>query len=55
MLSVKADGNLVKLEVTGRPTHVTARHLADDPARRFFTNHPAMTMPAPVTLPVLWQ
>jgi hypothetical protein len=55
LLSVKVDGNLVKLEVTGHPTRVTARDLSDDPSRRFFKNHPAVAMPSPVTVPVDWR
>ena len=55
VLSVKVDGNQVKLEVTGHPTRVTARDLSDDPSRRFFKHHPDVTMPSPVTLPVEWR
>ena len=55
LLSVKADGNEVKLEVTGHPTRVTARDLSDDPSRRLFKNYPAVAMPSPVTLPVDWR
>jgi hypothetical protein len=55
LLSARVDGNLVQLEVTGHPTRVTARNLADDPSRRFFKHYPAMTMPSPVTLPVEWR
>jgi hypothetical protein len=54
VVSAKADGNIVELKVTGRPTRVTASNLSDDPARRFFKNHPAVMMPAPVSLPVNW-
>jgi hypothetical protein len=53
--SVKVDGSLVKLEVTGHPAKVTARSLSDDSTRRFFRNYPAVTMPSPVTLPVDWR
>ena len=55
LLSVKADGNEVKLEVTGHPRRVTARELSDDPSRRLFKNHPAVTMPSPMTLAVEWR
>jgi hypothetical protein len=55
VLSVQGDGNLVKLYVTGHPARVTARDVSDDPARRFFKNHSAVTMPSPVTLPVVWR
>jgi hypothetical protein len=52
--SVKVDGNLVELTVNGRPGAVTVSGLADDPTRRLFKNHPAVTMPEPVTLAVRW-
>jgi hypothetical protein len=55
LVSLKVDGNQVKLEVTGHPTRVTARDLSDDPGRRYFKNHPSVTMPLPVTLPVEWR
>ena len=55
VMSITVDGNLVNLQVTDRPTQVTVRGLADDPARRFFKGHAAVTMPSPVTLPVAWR
>jgi hypothetical protein len=48
----RVDGNLVKLNVSGHPTNVTVRNLADDPARRFFKNHPRSIMADPVAVPV---
>ena len=44
LVSAKVDGNLVKLDVTGRATAVTVRNLADDSARRLFKNHSAAMM-----------
>ncbi len=55
LVSAQVDGNLVKLKVSGRPTSVTARNLADDPTRRFFKNHPPVVMTNPVTVPVEWS
>lgn len=55
VLSAKLDGNLVKLEVTGHPARVTAGDLSDDPSRRLFKKHPAITMPSPVTVMVDWR
>jgi len=55
VVSAKVDGNLVQLEVAGRPTRVTVSGLADDPGRRLFKKPPAVTMPASVTLPVRWR
>jgi hypothetical protein len=54
LLSARVDGNLVKVEVSGRPATVTVRNLADDPARRFFKNHPPVVMTGPATVSVLW-
>ncbi len=44
VLEASVDGNLVILKVKGRPTKVTVRGLSDDPSRRFFKKHPAVTM-----------
>lgn len=44
ILSAEVDGNLVTLRIEGRPTSVTVANLSDDPARRFFKNHPAVRM-----------
>jgi len=54
VISAKVDGNLVKLQVTGRPTTLNVRNLADDPTRRLFKNHPQAVMPKPVSLRVGW-
>jgi hypothetical protein len=54
VISAKLDGNLVKLQVTGRPTTVIVRNLTDDPARRFFTKHPLTVMPKPANVQVRW-
>jgi hypothetical protein len=54
VVAAKSDGNIVQLEVAGRPSRVTVSDLADDPGRRLFKNHPAVKMPAPVSLPIRW-
>ena len=54
LLAAKADGNLVKLTVEGRPSEVTARNLADDPARRLFKGYPAAVMTTDETAAVKW-
>ena len=51
--SANVDGNLVKLEVTGHPRHVTVQGLCDDPSRRLFKDYPAVTMPSPTTVRVI--
>lgn len=53
-VSAQVDGNLVHLKVEGRPRTVTARNLADDPARRFFKHHPPVVMPRPAPVAVDW-
>ncbi len=55
VLAATVDGNVVALRVNGQPESVTVEGLSDDPRRRLFRNHPAVTMPAPVTLPVRWS
>jgi hypothetical protein len=54
VLSARVDGNLVKLQVQGRPSKVTVRNLADDPTRRFFKNHPAAIMQTEKAVSVRW-
>ncbi len=54
-VAAEVDGNVVKLEVEGRPTKVTVRNLSDDPARRFFKDHPAVAMAGEATVCVAWD
>lgn len=54
LLSARADGNMVRLNVEGRPMKVTARNLTDDPSRRFFKNYPAAAMAGEATAAVEW-
>ncbi len=54
-LSARLDGNLVTLDVTGQPTTVTVRNLTDDPARRFFKNHPPVAMTNMATVSISWS
>lgn len=42
VVSAETDGNIVRLQVDGRPGRITVRNVADDPARRFFKNYPAV-------------
>lgn len=55
VLSASCDGNLVFLKVEGRPTRVSVRNISDDPARRFFKNHPPVTMKSERTVAVRWE
>jgi len=55
LLSAQADGNLVKLEVSGHPRKITVRNLPDDPSRRLFAGYPAVAMKGEESLPVNWQ
>ncbi|MCC6445028.1 MAG: N-acyl-D-glucosamine 2-epimerase [Armatimonadetes bacterium] len=54
IVRAEPDGNRVALTVEGHPSKITARDLADDPARRFFKNHPAVTMKKAETVRVRW-
>ncbi len=50
----RVDGNMVRLSVSdaGSGSILTVANLSDDPARRFFRNHPACVMPESVQVVV---